>query len=200
MTVRRWALRPGELKALTRGGLLLLAARCAMRAEPWRPPGSARPWTDGLAFVVGAALAPAPAVVADARARARAISDLGARAYHRLAATDEPAGSCANHAAQALSLALEAAAVGDRPALVKAIIDVAKQSASIGPVLAHAGRVGGADPVEAACAAVWGAIRADVTLLAAQSDAIARAKRPVQALRTCAPLWVGAPPAWSTPP
>jgi len=60
MSLRVWALKPGELKPLSRAGLVLLAARCALRVEPcffvwWvDAPAKARSaWSDGLDTHVG---------------------------------------------------------------------------------------------------------------------------------------------------
>ena len=197
--MKRWALRPGELKPLGREGLLLLAARCALRAEPWRPPAAARAWTDGLAALVAAAR-DAPTDARTIAALARTVADHGAVAANRLDATDEPRGRCANYATQALATALDATALADRKALVARTIAVAKLAGSIAAVLAHAGRVPagpGGDAVDVACAAVWGATRADLAPLTAGLATVAAAKDPVKALRVLAPLWPDGPPAWA---
>ena len=55
MSLRIWALKIGELKPLSRGGLLLLSARCAMRVEPWLPQCVDALWREGLEYVTTAA-------------------------------------------------------------------------------------------------------------------------------------------------
>lgn len=199
MTVKALALKPGELKLLTREGRLLLAARCALRVEPWRPPGADRLWDDGLALVVAAAWATPPAAL-DVAARARALTDRGALASHRLAATDEPLGRCHNHAMATLAAAIEACAAVEPAALAKGVIGAAKLAASIAAIWAHAGRVRvHGDPVDLACTAAWDAIRADLKPLAANVDSIAAEPDRVAALRTLQPLWPGGAPAWAAP-
>lgn len=192
MSVKAWALRPTEVKALSRAAMLRLAARCAMRVEPWTPPGAAAPWKRGLAHVCRVA-STAPA--GDAQL-ARELQDLGARACNRLDATDEPLGRSINYAGLALALALEASALDVGPALTKTVIDGAKYAASIAAVLAHAGRVrvaGGKDPVEVACTTMWDAIRADIPVVAA-----APARLDARGVRALAPLWPRRTPAWAS--
>ena len=150
MGERMSAIKPGELKPLTRSGLLLLSARCALRVAPWVPPEAEAAWRDGVAFLALAALT-APTEARETAARARALRDLGARACNRLEATDEPLGRCMNHAMGTLAEAIDATARPRGPALKKAVITTARLSASIGAILAHAGRVGGCgdvDPVD----------------------------------------------------
>ncbi len=135
MTLKAWAVKPGELRRLTRGPRLVWAARCAMRVEAWRPPGVEADWDAGLARVV-AAVAAAPGNV-EVAALARALNDRGARASNQRDGTaDEAVGRCMNYATQALAGALAATAVADGPALAKAVIDVAKLAGSIPAVLA----------------------------------------------------------------
>ncbi len=192
MSVKAWALRPTEVKMLSRAAMLRLAARCAMRVEPWKPPGASAPWKRGLAHVSRVA-STAPA--GDA-ALARSIENLGVRACNRLDATDEPLGQSHNYAGLALALAIEASALDVGPALTKTVIDGAKYAASIAAVLAHAGRVKvgkGKDPVETAALAMWDAIRADLPVVAA-----APVRLDARGVRALAPLWPRRTPAWAS--
>lgn len=180
--MRVWAIKPGELKPLSRSGLLLLAAR---------PPGAEAPWSDGLEHLARAASGER----AGATALARELRSRGARACDQLAASDEPLGRCMNYATSALSAGVEAVALDARPALVKAVIDAAKMTGSIAGVLAHAGRVPasmGVDPVELACTTTWSAIRADIAVVAAARTSLGS----VRALRELAPLWADGVPTW----
>jgi len=52
VSLKVWALKPAEVKTLDREGLLLLAARCALRVEPWTPREAARYWSRGLELLV----------------------------------------------------------------------------------------------------------------------------------------------------
>ncbi len=200
MSVRSWAIKVGELKRLSRAELVLLSGRCALRVAPWVPPGAEVAWGDGLAFVVGAALATPTDATAE---RARALRDLGARACNQLEATDEPLGRCLNHAAGTLAAAIEATALPLGPELKKAVIETAKQSASIPALLAHAGRVGGVgdrDAVDVAGLAIWDAIRADIAALegaSARPTALGDAGDAIEALRAVAPLWPTGAPDWA---
>jgi hypothetical protein len=199
MTLRIWAIKLGELKPLSRAGLLLLGARCAMRVEPWLPPDAGPLWSRGLEHVVGAAFSAADA---DAAAKLRrALSDRGAIASNALAATDVPLGRCMNYATQTLARAIDATCLDDGAPIKKAIIETAKYSASIAGVLAHAGRVvvpSGVSAVDAACVAMWDAIRADISVLAGASSALENADDRVRALRECAAQWAGGVPVWVT--
>ena len=203
MTLREWAVKPGELKPLSRSALLLFSARCAMRVEPWIPEGATALWADNLAFLVGAAFAGPPDAV-DLASRRRAISTCGATARNTLAATDEPLGRCMSYATSTLATALVAAAAADRPTVLKRTIDAAKQSAAIAAVWAHAGRIAagadGADAVTLACTTTWAEIRRDIAPLAALAAALEASEDRVQALRELAPLWTGVAPSWATPP
>jgi hypothetical protein len=181
-------LKVGELRDLDDHALLLLAARCAMRVEPWLPPGAKADWKRGLDAVCRAGVGAKP------RALARALSDRGAMACNRLARTDEPLGECMNYATETLCSALEATLLAERKPRRKAVIDATMYAKSIGAVLAHAGRVTaprGADAVDFACDAMWDAIRADVAALAGA----AHDTTPV-ALRALAPLWPRGKPRW----
>jgi hypothetical protein len=189
MTVKAWALRPRELKSLSRAGQLRLAARCAMRVEPWMPSGARSIWKKGLDHVLKVALA--GPVTADELARG--IDDKGLDAGERLGVKDELRAECVRYSMLTLATAVQAAALDGRE-LTKGIIDVAKYSASIAALLAHGGRVKvgkGKDPVEVACLAMWGAIRADIAIMAT-----APAKLDARAVRALAPLWPGKTPAW----
>ena len=200
MGLREWAVKPGELRALSRGGLLLFSARCAMRVEPWMPAEAAPLWEESLRFVVRAAFATAPACDVP---RWRALSNLGARACGRLAAADEPLGQCMNCATLTLATAVEAAGAEARPIVLKHVIYAAKCSASIAAVWAHAGRVvagKGQDAVELASTTTWAAIRADIAPLAVGAAALEHAADALETLRQLAPLWEGVPPPWATPP
>lgn len=193
MTIKAWAVKPGELRRLTRGPRLVWAARCAMRVEAWRPPGVEADWDAGLARLVSA-VAAAPGTV-EVAALARALSDRGARASNQRDGTAaEALGRCMNYATQALAGALAATAVADGPALAKAVIDVAKLAGSIPAVLAHAGQTEappGHDQVEFAALAVWGAMRADLAACATLA-----APATVAAVRALAPLWPSESQAW----
>ncbi len=184
---------------MSRSGLLLFAARCAMRIEPWVPDGATAFWSSGLRHVITAAFEPTTTTAAGTRL-ARELSDRGAMACNALATTDEPLGRCYNYATQTLVTAVEACGVEALPSLKKAIITTAKCSAAIPAVLAHAGRVRvpkGADPVERACVTMWDAIRADIAAVAAAVSAIERAKNRPRTLHACAALWIGTRPAWA---
>ncbi len=196
MSVKAWSLKIGELKSLKRDGLLLLAARCAMRVEAWRPPEGREACTRGVAYVVKAAFAPP---TRHDRALFREISDAGAKVCNRLEATDSPFGQCVNYSTNTLSAGVAATAAVELPKLKKEVMDCAKLSASIAAVLAHAGRAPaprGKDPVEVAAGAIWAAIRADIPVLAARASEVEAASDPVAALRELAPLWPAGTPTW----
>lgn len=197
MSLRALALRVGELKPLQRSGLLLFGARCAMRVEPWLPTRAEPLWSRGLEQVMAAAFSEVDdAAVATLR---RQVSDCGAVACNRLAPTDEPLGRCMNYATQTLARVLEATVLEAATPLKKAIMDAAKLSASIAAVLAHAGRVvapAGADPVDAACTAMWETIRTDIPLVAGALSEVEHAQDRIGALRNRGPLWVGEVPDW----
>ena len=202
VSLRLWAVKPGELRALDRVGLTLFAARCALRVEGWLPDGAAKAWKSGLELVVRAAFT-APRDPSELRARAGEISNLGAVACNRLQKTDGPRGRCHNYATSALAAALEVACEAERPKMLRWTIDAAKLSASIPAVWAHAGRVKvpkGAHAVDLACTTMWEAIRGDIGPLAAVGVALERARNPVQALRNFAPLWPGERPPWRNGP
>ncbi|MBK9030579.1 MAG: hypothetical protein IPL61_04435 [Myxococcales bacterium] len=196
MTMKRWAVKPGELRALARTSRLVWAARCAMRTEEWRPPGVDALWDDGLRLLVEAAAA-APGAIEVATV-ARALGDRGALASNRRDGTDaEALGRCMNYATLTVRCALEATALPDGPALAKAVIDVAKYAASIPALLAHAGLTRappGAAAVDVAAVAVWGAIRADLAPCAATAPGVSLAD-----VRALAPLWPPGARAWIAP-
>jgi len=197
VTLRIWAIKPRELKPLSRDGLLLLTARCAMRVEPWCPPGAEAPWSDALEHIASAAFAePSGAAATEL---ARELMSRGARAEDQLASTDEPLGRCMNYATSALASGVKATALEAGAALDKVVIESAKMSGSIAGVLAHAGRVPvsrGEEAVELACTTLWSAIRADIPVIAAATPALETARTRVAALRELAPLWVDRAPAW----
>jgi hypothetical protein len=202
MSLKIWAIKVGELKPLSRAGLLLLSARCAIRVEPWLPPNAEALFRQGLDELVAAAFeetTQAGKAAAAAAKLGRELSNRGATACNALAKTDPPLGRCMSYATSTLAAGLAASGQSALPALKKAIVDGAKLSASIPAVLAHAGRVAapkGKDPVDVACVAVWDAIRADIATIAAAMPelAAAQAKNRVRALREHAPLWVGPTP------
>jgi hypothetical protein len=199
MSLRTWALKPSEFKGVSRAGLLLLSARCALRAEPWVPPDAEAEWREALMFVLQGAFAD-PTDLKAASTHARTISDLGACACNRLASTDEPLGRCLNYATQTVAAAVEATTLALGPALKKAVILAAKLSASIPGVLAHAGRVhaaAGEDAVDVACIATWDAIRSDVSLFKSASSALELSEDRLAALRCLAPLWPAGIPGWA---
>lgn len=193
MTMKAWAVKPGELRRLARGPRLVWAARCAIRVDAWRPPGVEAEWAEGLRRLVAAADA-APGAI-DVAALARALGDRGAIACNQRDGTaDEALGRCMNHATQTLAGALAATALADAPALGKAVIGVAKLAGSIPAVLAHAGATvapAGRDAVEVAAPAIWGAMRGDL-----EACATARAGATVDEVRALAPLWPPGTRAW----
>src|SRR5258706_7434833 len=97
MSLRIRALKIGELRPLSRGGLLLLSLRCAMRVEPWLPQGADSLWREGLEYVTTTAF-DEPARSDAAGSLARELSDRGAMACNWLQSTDEPLGRCMNYA------------------------------------------------------------------------------------------------------
>ena len=199
MTLKAWAIKAGDLKGLSRAELLFAIARCALRAEPWRPVGAETAWHEAVAFVVRAAF-DEPTDAAAARVVAHAIGELGARACNRLDGTpDEALGRAMNYATQTLSAGVEATALAGLPDVKKAVVLAAKLSASIGPVLAHAGRVAappGTDPVDFAALATWSAIRADLAALRDKEAALRDAADRMAALRAIASLWPEGVPGW----
>jgi hypothetical protein len=202
MSVRLWAVKPGEVKSLSREALLLFGARCALRIEPWWPVSAGPQSTEPLGFVLAAAFGKAPAAEV-ALARSRVLLNAGAKACNVLEATDGPRGQCINYAACTLAAVVEAAGMAERKAVVKATLEAAKLSASIFAVWAHAGRVpvpaSGQEVVDHVSETVWQSIRADIAPLADALDALATAPDRAQALRALAPLWLGGEPAWATP-
>jgi hypothetical protein len=193
MTVKAWALRPSELKGLSRAAQLRLAARCAMRVEPWMPAGAKAAWKQGLDHVARVASGPAPAA---AEALVRTLDDKSADASAKLEEKDQLRAECVSYAGLTLATALQACAHDVGPALTKAVIDAAKYSASIAALHAHAGRVKvttGKDPVEAAALAIWDAIRADIAVVAAAAPG----KLDAKGVRNLAPLWPAKAPAWA---
>jgi hypothetical protein len=99
-------------------------------------------------------------------------------------------------------VALDAATLADRKVLVKTVIAVAKLSASLFAVWAHAGPVASTrgDPVTEVCETTWAAIRSDVAAVARSTQRVREASDPVAALREVAALWPEGEEAWTAPP
>jgi len=200
MTLRILAIKRSEIKQLSRERLLLLGARCAMRVEPWLPPDTETMWSRGLEHVVASAFSESDP--ADAPTLRRRLSDRGVIACDSMRFVDKTFGECMSYTTQALARAIDATLDFGAP-MKKAIIEAAKLSASIAAVLAHAGRVDvppGVDAVDAACVAMWDAIRADIPVLAGRQADLKNAEDRVRALRDCAPFWVGRAPDWAKRP
>ncbi len=198
MSVRQWTLKIGELKPLSRAGLLLLSVRCAMRVEPWLPPDADSLWHEGIDDLTAAAFKK-PGRSRRAMTLVRGLSDLGVSACNRLSTTDEPLGRCMNYAILTLTTAIEATDRDVGPELKQAVITSAKMSGSIAGVLAHANRVlvrPGDDPVEVACVTIWNSIRADIPTVASFISEVEVAQDRVDSLRKVAPLWVDRQPVW----
>jgi hypothetical protein len=198
MSLRIWALKPAELKPLTRAGRLVFSARLAMRVEPWRPEGASDRWIEALELVVRSAhRSPPPSQTL--KALARSVSDAGAAACNRHQAIDEPVARCLNYSTQTLATAVELVGEEEPRAATKLLIACAKLSASIPAVLAHAGRVPvpeGGNPVDVACTTIWSVIRADIPLVAAVLDTLEASRDPVSTVREIAPLPPPGPPSW----
>ena len=199
MSLRRWALKPSEVKSLSREGLLLLAGRCALRVAPWCPREAAKLWAQALSLLETAVRGEVLDAT-QALSLARRLGDAGARACNALDGTaDELTGRCMNYATGALSLTLEAATLPERKEVLRLVLDVAKQSTAFAALHAHAGLVrapAGRDAVELACLAVWDEIRRDVAALAKDEARFLAAKAPLTAPRA---LWRGRAPAWASP-
>lgn len=198
MSLKIWAIKVGELKPLSRAGLLLFSARCALRVEPWVPSEAKGKWRDGVREATRVSFAD-PISPAAAQNLYRDLVNLGARASNRLTETDEPLGRCMNYAMSTIGAAVELGAMEMGSPLKKAVTAVAKLSASIPGVLAHAGRTTapvGEDPVDTACIPMWDAIRADVPIVAESTAKIESSDDPIASLRDCAPLWPGPVPEW----
>jgi hypothetical protein len=193
MSVKKWAIKPGELKPLSRSSLLIWAARNAMRTEAWRPPGVKSSWDAALRLLVARAFDDADR--AKVKPLARDLGDRGADACNRRdGKPTEALGQCMNYATQTLGCALAATLLPDGPALAKALIDVAKYAGSIPAVLAHAGLVRapkGNDPVDVAALAMWSAMRTDLAACAAITAPLSASRA-----RTLAPLWPPGALAW----
>jgi len=83
MSLKVWALKPGELKRLDRGGLVLLAVRCSLRVEPWVPPSAAKTFAYALREIAKAAFAP-PLDESSISSLRRELSNLGTSACNSL--------------------------------------------------------------------------------------------------------------------
>jgi hypothetical protein len=203
MGLAAWAIKSSELRPLSDAGLLLFAARCAMRIEPWRPAGMKRLWSDGLSVLTSAARGE-PVAPEQATSLRRAISNRGAIACTDIQSSDEPLGRCMNYATGALALGIDATRTPNRAKRVAIVGMAAKHAGSIPAVLAHAGRVrgkSGEDPVESACLFLWRAMRGDIPLLARTEPHLLAlgSKSAVRALAAVGPLWPSRPPAWAQP-
>jgi hypothetical protein len=201
MSLREWAVKPAELRALSRSGMMLFCARCAMRVEPWVPKSATKLFAQEVAFVVDAAFA-APFDKGALRKREIALGDLGVTAFNDLKDTDAALGRCMSYATQTLATALDAATTDDRKVALNVAISSAKLSASIPAVWAHAGRVharDGRSAVDLACTSAWAAIRSDIAAVEARLPNVERAQDRVKALRAIARLWPGRAPAWAVP-
>jgi hypothetical protein len=204
VSLKLWAIKPGELGPLDRAGLLLFASRCVLRVEPWWPATAVERAGTAIATMVATAKSGAPLAAAAARTLGRKLSELGAMACNAPPTSNQLRGRCHNYAMQALVAALDAAAAAERPGIVKAVIDAAKLAASIPAILGHAGRVSetpppGQDAVELAATTTWAAMRADIWLIASQAGAITRAPDPVSALRALGEMWPAGAPSWAAP-
>ena len=199
MSLRAWALKPSEVKALSRAGLVLLAGRCARRVEPWCPREARADWRRALSLVTASAKGRPPDRDAALRL-ARRLGDAGARACNARDGTpDELLGRGMNYATGTLALALEAAVEPERATVLRLVLDAAKQSTAFAALHAHAGRVrapAGTDAVTVACVRVWDEVRRDVAVLVAGEAAALQRAAPIDALRG---LWTGRPPPWATP-
>lgn len=157
MSLKTWAIKPGELRGLERDALLRLMTRFCERVAPWAPPGPLfQKELKRLQRGDGT----------DLRARVRALADAGAMACNRLEATDEPKGRCLNYAASTLSTALECLALPMGAPLKKQVILCAKLAASIPAVLAHAHEP---SRVDERCVEFWELLRSDVRDLQSRS-------------------------------
>jgi hypothetical protein len=201
MSLKKLALKPGELKPLDRAALVLLAARCALRVAPWVPRASAALAKRELARVLADAFAGAQP---DATQRARALAELGAREQNR--APDDPLARCRGYALSTLAEAVAATALADRADVVKLASMGAKLAASMPAILAHAGLVitpssVRASPVDYACGVTWAAIRVDVKAVAFACSALEPMgpRKRLATLHTLAPLWPGRTPSWAAP-
>jgi hypothetical protein len=207
MTVREWAIKAGELKALNRTGRLLFAARCALRVEPWVPEDLSDLWLNHLGLLVNAAFEE-PVLSAVAEGRRRTIAERGATAQNRHEASDEPTARAMGYSAQTLALGLGATALPAGTELTKEVIGAAKMAASIAALIAHAGRVeapAGEDAVTFASVTTWDAMRADIPLLVEALPTLSapNAKDRLGQLRALGPLWPTSPealPSWGEPP
>lgn len=189
MSMRIWAVKPGELKALSRSDLLIFSVRCARRAEPWRPAAVAALWDQCLAHV----LSSLRETSTTSKELAQRLMDTNTAVAERMRAPDPLLARCMNHAGVALGIAVRACELTPGPALTKAAIEAAKMACSIPAVLAHGGRVAvanGENPVEVAATTIWNATRADVAAIAPLSAT----PTTVGEVRDLAPLWPGGPP------
>lgn len=146
MSVRAWAIKPGELKPLSAEARVAFLVRCSQRVEPWVPKRAKKSFREGLA-----------ALAAGRRDEVLAteLQNLGAAASNAL--DGDPLGECHNYATLVLSSALLAETTKD-------IIEVAKFVGSIAAVLAHAGLT--KEPLDVVAVEMWDSIRGDARVLA----------------------------------
>lgn len=182
MAVKKLGL--GELRALSRTGQVLLAARCALRVEVWRTSPAVRKaaanvsWDEALAFVVAGAQSQANADAATKLSQALLEQTFGA--------PDDLAHQTFAYTAQVLSRAVDASA---QPDPRKLVIEAGMYAKSIPAMLFHAGKIDALDP---AMQSMWDAMRDDIPVLAESSKLTT-----VAALRRL-PLWRKTP-SWATP-
>lgn len=150
MSLRAWAIKPSELKAVEAEARVPLLVRWAKRVEPWIHESAMKPYRRALAVIARGE---------HDEALADELEGLGAIACDRLDGTDDEAlGRCHNYATLAVGFAL-------KPMTTKDLVDMAKNIGSIPAVLAHAGLVKapkGRDAVEFAATQMWAALRSDI--------------------------------------
>lgn len=130
-------------------------------------------------------------VVAAGRMRtaARDLASIGAIACDQRHRTkDEALGRCMNYATGTLVSVLDAAQASDLAARKKELLVAAKQSASIPALLARA------DAVAGAATTAWGAIRADIPIVAGVPSGRRLTPATLEAL---GPLWPDGEPSLS---
>lgn len=203
MSVKQWAIKAGEVKALDRAGLLLFGARVSLRVEPWVPSGALDRFRSLLEALVRAGLA-GEVLEAGLMPERRKLRDQGALACNRLAASDEPVGRAHNYATSVLATVLEGADAPARNDTRKHVLEAAKYAGSIAAIWGHAGRVvevagTGLNPVDFACEQTWAALREDLALIVLHREALAAALDPLADLKALAPLWPLPAPSWSGP-
>lgn len=150
MSLRKWAIKRSELKALDGAARLRFLSRVAQRVQPWAPNTAREKYVEGLALLMK------PDPRPNIETHARELQDLGALACHQLYETDDEAlGRCNNYATLVLANALRTSTLDD---MTDGIIDVAKHAGSTPPIWV---RANGGD-VETAALQMWNAMRADL--------------------------------------